>query len=123
MVLDYLLVPLGYHPLRRLLGARAEGTPFSRLQRLQRHGLAVVSGEGALPTLQTHLATGLPVIVDIRTWTLPHWRSRTDIDELERDTDHAVVVVGLDQSNVYLNDPDFAEAPLATDHTAFLAAW
>jgi len=32
-------------------------------------------------------------------------------------------VVGLDQSNVYLNDPDFAEAPLVADHNAFLAAW
>jgi hypothetical protein len=25
--------------------------------------------------------------------------------------------------NVYLNDPDFSEAPLVTDHIAFLAAW
>jgi len=38
-------------------------------------------------------------------------------------TPHAVVVIGLDGSSVYLNDPAFATAPQQTSLDGFLAAW
>lgn len=123
MALDYLLIPADYNWIRSTLGTTDIGTPFSRLQRLQPRAITVIQDEGNLSLLQIYLDSGLPIITDVRTWTLHHWRHRTDVDEQERDTDHAIVVVGLDQGNVYINDPDFAYAPIALEHDEFLAAW
>lgn len=123
MVLDYLLIPADYSWVKAILGTTDSGTPFSRLQRLHPRAITVIQDEGNLALLQTYLDSGLPIIADVRTWTLQHWRSRMDVDDQERDTSHALVVVGLDQANVYINDPDFVYAPIALEHDEFLAAW
>lgn len=123
MVFDYLLLPASYEWIRLTLGTTESGTPFSRLQRLQPRAVTVIHDEGNLSALQLYLELGLPIIVDVRTWTLHHWRQRTDIAEEERDTEHAIVVIGADDDNVYVNDPDFAYAPIALGHDEFLAAW
>ena len=115
MVLQYLYIPLGYERLLEILGTTDAGTPFSRLDQLKQWRLAVTGGEGDMATLHTHLETGLPVIVAVHTWALPYWQNI--------DTEHAVVIVGLDDNDVYLLDPAFAEAPQVVDHNAFLAAW
>ena len=104
MALDYLLIPADYNWIRSTLGTTDSGTPFSRLQRLQPRAVTMIQDEGNLSLLQTYLDSGLPIITDVRTWTLHHWRQRTDVDERERDTDHAIVVVGLDQGYIYIND-------------------
>ena len=36
---------------------------------------------------------------------------------------HAVVVVGMDDQHVYLNDPGFPEAPVKVSHGDFGLAW
>lgn len=123
MAFDYLLIPGSYEWIRATLGTTESGTPFSRLQRLQPHIVTVIHDEGNLATLQGYLDLGLPIIVDVRTWTLSHWRQRTDIEEAERDTEHAVVVIGTDDDTVYVNDPDFSYAPIGLGHDEFLAAW
>ena len=38
-------------------------------------------------------------------------------------TGHAVVVVGIDDEMVYLNDPAFANAPQVVSHGDLLLAW
>jgi ABC-type bacteriocin/lantibiotic exporter with double-glycine peptidase domain len=115
MVLQYLYIPFTYDRLLNKLGTADAGTPFSRLELLKDWRLTVMRGEGNLETLQMYLDVGLPIIVAIRTWAFPHWRGR--------DTEHAVVVVGIDQNNFYLNDPAIDEAPQTVTYRAFLAAW
>ena len=39
------------------------------------------------------------------------------------DTSHVVVIVGLDDARVYVNDPAFDQAPMAVSQISFLAAW
>jgi len=41
----------------------------------------------------------------------------------EKATDHAVVVVGLDEESVYAHDADFEQAPQVIDRDDFLLAW
>jgi hypothetical protein len=65
----------------------------------------------------------LPVIVAVRTDDLPHWINRTDLAAEEKATDHAVVVVGLDRDNAYVNDPDFEQVPQVIELNEFLLAW
>ncbi|HMN31474.1 MAG TPA: hypothetical protein PKE45_25215 [Caldilineaceae bacterium] len=43
--------------------------------------------------------------------------------EIERVTDHAVVVVGLADCYIYVNDPDFEAAPQAVELGWFYDAW
>ena len=60
------------------------------------------------------MADGQPCIVFVRTGDLPYWSYATS---------HAVVVVGIDDDNVYLNDPYFEKAPQRVSHDEFLLAW
>jgi ABC-type bacteriocin/lantibiotic exporter with double-glycine peptidase domain len=123
MVLEYLAVPVQYPRLRRMLGTTEAGTPFHHVDRLREQGFFVERGQGDTETLWSHLTTGLPVIVAVRTDDLPYWLNRTDIPDEEKATDHAVVVVGLDEQRVYANDPDFEQAPQVIDLDEFLLAW
>src|SRR6476659_2765227 len=109
MVLEYLAGPVNYARLRRLLGTSDAGTPFHHVDRLREQGFFVERGQGTIETLGSHLTTGLPVIVAVRTDDLPYWLERSDIADEEKATDHAVVVVGLDEENVYVHDPDFEQ--------------
>lgn len=123
MVLDYLAVPVNYPRLRRLLGTSEAGTPFHHVDRLRVQGFFVERGQGDTETLWSHLTTGLPVIVALRTDDLIYWIKRIDIRDEEKATDHAVVVVGLDEQTVYVNDPDFEQAPKMIELDEFLLAW
>ena len=114
MVLDYLHVPITYSQLVRLLGVDAIGAPFRNLKYLESLDLFLSIVEGDMSTLQRHLEQGLPVIVAVDTAELSYW------DEA---TNHAVVVVGMDEQQVYLNDPDTAHAPQVVSLAEFELAW
>jgi predicted double-glycine peptidase len=60
------------------------------------------------------LTVGLSPIVLLHTQNLSYW---------ERETAHAVIVVGMDARMVYLNDPAFPDAPMAISRIEFLLAW
>jgi uncharacterized protein YvpB len=49
----------------------------------------------------------------VDTAELPYWSASAD---------HAVVVVGVDEEWVYLNDPYFEDAPQSVSHIAFRLA-
>jgi ABC-type bacteriocin/lantibiotic exporter with double-glycine peptidase domain len=118
MVLAYLGVTVDEQRLRRRLGTTAEGTPFPNITRLQTLGLFLQYGKGGdLSIFARYLAVGLPVIVGVTTLEWQHWGNEV--------TRHAVVVVGIDQENnlIYINDPFFAEAPIAMSLLRFAIGW
>jgi hypothetical protein len=123
MVLTYLQIPIPYARLRRILGTTEEGTPFHHLDRLRRWGLTVVQGQGNMDLLATYLRDGLPVIVDVQTGDIPYCQARTDINASQKDTAHAVVVVGFEWETLYVNDPDFEDAPQVMTLGDFHLAW
>jgi predicted double-glycine peptidase len=70
---------------------------------------------GKLEDLHTHLESGLPPIVYVDTGELrSYWAESTN---------HAVVVIGIEDDRVYLNDPDFETAPQTVSIAEFILAW
>jgi len=75
MVLEYLQVPASYDRLTRLLRTMPIGTFFRNLRYLEAAlGLSVTVGYGDLQILETHLETGLPIIVSVNTKMLSYWK-------------------------------------------------
>jgi ABC-type bacteriocin/lantibiotic exporter with double-glycine peptidase domain len=115
MVLGYLGLPQDYDQLNQLLGVDPlVGTPFSSLRRLTTLGLQVDIVSGTLAGLAEHLVLGRAPIVLLTTGDLPYW---------PEDTPHAVVVVGTDEAEVYVNDPAFEQAPQRASRGDFELAW
>lgn len=123
MVLLDLGERVAYDQLVQRLGTSDVGAVFAHLDRLRSWRLTVERGRGTPETLRHHLTAGRPVIVPVDTALLPYWLTRSDVPEAERMTDHAVVVVAMDEHHVYVNDPDFAQAPQVVDLGWFLDAW
>lgn len=114
MLLDYLHLPTEYARLVPLLGIRSYGAAFSNLRRLEELGVKVIIEKGSIAKLHQALNQGSPVIVAVNTGPLTYW---TD------DTAHALVVVGLEQDTVLVNDPEFEQSPQAVPLDEFLLAW
>jgi ABC-type bacteriocin/lantibiotic exporter with double-glycine peptidase domain len=100
--------------LATLLGAKQFGTPISNAERLRAAGYNVVIQQMTQEELETRLTQNQPVIVRIWTAMLDYWNVTTS---------HVAVAVGFDETNIYLNDPAFANAPTVINWDAFLAAW
>ena len=123
MVLIYLGERVAYDQLVQRLGTSSIGTVFAHLDRLRSWRLTVERGRGTMEILRQHLTAGHPVIVPVDTALLPYWLTRADKPEDERVTDHAVVVVAIDEQYVYVNDPDFEQAPQRIELAWFQDAW
>jgi ABC-type bacteriocin/lantibiotic exporter with double-glycine peptidase domain len=115
MVLDHIGIVAPYHRLLRILETIPDlGTPSFRVVNLERLGVKVSYQQGTLDALFQHLLAGRPCIVFVRTGQLPY---RTD------NTDHAVVLVGMDEQSVYINDPETTVSPLRVSLGDFDLAW
>jgi len=101
--------------LAELLGAKSFGTPISNVIRLQAQGYRVDFGSLTVAKLKAHLLANRPVIARVWTAMLDYWS--------EEITSHGVVVVGFDETHVYLNDPALTQVPQPTSWDSFLAAW
>ena len=78
--------------LARLLGLSIGGVPGSRVKRLEQVGFRVIyTIDAAFGDLVELLQDGIPVIVLFRTVALEYW---------QLETDHAAVVVGIDDTSV-----------------------
>lgn len=115
MVLKYLGTSFWYRRLVRVLRIRRDlDTAFPDVERLTSLGITVVLRKGTLQELHQILEAGWPCIVPVKTQELPYWNMPTE---------HAVVVVGMDEQSIYLNDPAFAEAPIKVSIGDFDLAW
>lgn len=118
MVLDYLGVQKDYARLRKILRSGPEFTPFSHLRYVEQLGLSIMLGTQAeVSIFESHIALGLPVIVGVKTFQWSHWGKIV--------TEHAVVVVGIDQDHdlIYIHDPYFANAPIELSLIEFQIGW
>jgi len=114
MVLTYLRHNVSYQQLFSLLQTDWYGTAFSNISNLEKLGVTVVHEQGTLTKLYDHLKQNRPCIVAVNTNELPYW---------DETTPHAIVVVGMDENWIYLNDPVFATAPMQVSHGDFDLAW
>jgi ABC-type bacteriocin/lantibiotic exporter with double-glycine peptidase domain len=114
MVLDYIGCPCPYQRLLRLLDMKSFGAPASNVLRLTELGVSVTYTSGSLESLEHQTPLGQPCIVFLDTTELPYWSEAVF---------HAVVVVGMDDEYVYVNDPAFAPAPQAITWGDFDLAW
>lgn len=115
MVLAYLGQQPSYQQLYKVLKMKPGlGTAMSNIRQLEKLELSVVYQQGTLSLLQQYLVENKPCIVPVKTSELPYWTV---------DTDHAVVVVGLDSQFVYLNDPFLPQAPIFVPRGDFELAW
>jgi ABC-type bacteriocin/lantibiotic exporter with double-glycine peptidase domain len=115
MVLTYRHIRFNYRRLLKVLRIQpGVGTAFPNIQALKQEGITVLYQQGSISDLYTFLSKDRPVIVPVKTSELPYW---------EEQTDHAVVVVGMDSHSIYLNDPAFSTVPMQVSHGDFDLAW
>lgn len=117
MVCQYLNKTVSYTQLLKLLDIeQGVGTAFSNVEKLQRLRVTVVHQTGgSLAQLYDLLALGWPIIASVQTGDLPHWNGLTML--------HAVVVVGMEPGNIFLNDPGLPAAPVRVSMGDFDLAW
>jgi ABC-type bacteriocin/lantibiotic exporter with double-glycine peptidase domain len=114
MVLAYLDRVMDYAELLSLLKIKPHGAPAGNIRLLAKLNLNVVYSKTDMAGLEAMLQQGQPVIVFVRTGELPYW---------EYSTDHALLVVGYDEDQWYVNDPYCSEAPIAVPYRDFELAW
>jgi ABC-type bacteriocin/lantibiotic exporter with double-glycine peptidase domain len=114
MALQHIGISQSQAHLNRLFGLMPEGTPSSRVQRLGAFGVDVVYASGDEIVLREAVDRGIPPIIFVDTGDLPYWAIRLR---------HAVLMVGYNEKNVYLNDPDQATAPVTASWGDLMLAW
>lgn len=114
MVLDQLGHKFSYRKLYRLLKIGESGTPFRNLRYLSKWKVDVQFLRGTIELLKTLCDEGKLPIVFVRTGELPYWNENVS---------HALVVVGVDDTNVYVHDPVFPDAPKSVFIGDFDLAW
>lgn len=78
-------------------------------------GLVVVlQMDGVIEDFAPYIESGLPVIVAVDADIIRYWPYSDN---------HAVVVIGFDEKNVYVNDPAQPETGLTVDMNTFQLAW
>lgn len=116
MVLHYWGIERRQDDLAQRLGVEPTiGVPASRIKRLTFPNLVVVYDIGDWATLSACLDDDVPVIAMIQAGELAYWHGEY--------FQHAVVVVGYDESNVWLMDPDRQPGPVVVSIDEFMLAW
>lgn len=100
----------------RLFGSTGGGTLASRVVRVNSWGYEVTYRPGNFEELVAWLENGKVPIALVKTQFLDYWHWSVN-------TPHAVVVVGTEGQEIYLNDPAFDAAPQVCSLDGFLAAW
>ncbi len=115
MILDYLGKQVRYGRLIKILKVTPDlGAPASNVKHLSLLNISVEYGSGSLDDLAKQIERNIPCIAFLHTMHLSYW------SEAVR---HAVVVVGMDEEGVYLNDPFSDIAPQSVSRLEFELAW
>jgi len=116
MVLRYLGIERSELEIGTLIQSDQEGTSVMNIELLTEAdwGVTVMTDELDFQGLKQYIDQGTPVIAAVWTGALPYWT---------RNRPHAVVVVGDDENEVYLNDPKFLNAPQCVAWADFSKAW
>jgi ABC-type bacteriocin/lantibiotic exporter with double-glycine peptidase domain len=114
MVLAYQNQSVPYDRLLTLLRIGAAGAPYRNLRYLESAGLTVQIQQGEIADLQDCLAKNIPPIIFVNTAELPYWSEAAG---------HALVVVGIDETSIFINDPVFPDAPKSLNIADLELAW
>jgi len=114
MILDYLGFDLDEERISEILSTTPRGTKAINITRLQDIGVDVVLRSASLFDLRNLLREKVPCIVFLWTGNLEYW---------DMVCWHAVVIVGLEEDAIYINDPFFSDAPKKVVIDSFLEAW
>jgi ABC-type bacteriocin/lantibiotic exporter with double-glycine peptidase domain len=115
MVLNYIGLQVPYKRLLKLLEIQSGlGAPSYNIRHLSLLGIRVSYERGTLNELRSHLQANQPCIAFVKTGELPYW---------QRATDHALVVVGMDDEYIYVNDPEFPVGTIQVAIGDFDLAW
>jgi hypothetical protein len=114
MLLAYIGIDIQYQRLLRILRVQPFGTSGRNFSHLAQIGVEVVYRTGAMSTLDEIIGSGRPCIALVRSGLLSYWSYSTD---------HAVVVVGIDDNAIYINDPAFVQSPMQVTRLEFDLAW
>jgi ABC-type bacteriocin/lantibiotic exporter with double-glycine peptidase domain len=114
MLLAYVDVNIEYGRLLRILNVRGFGTSGRNLRQAKQIGVEVIYREGSISILENIIASGRPCIALVQTEFLHYWTSASK---------HAVVVVGIDEERILLNDPAFIKYPMRVTKLEFELAW
>ncbi len=114
MALAYQQQSIPYDHLLTLLRIGAAGAPYRNLHYLESARLSVQIKQGEIADLQNYLTKNIPPIIFVNTAEIPYWSEPTG---------HALVVVGIDESRVFVNDPAFSEAPKSFTIADLELAW
>lgn len=102
--------------LGRQLGIiKDSGVPYSHVVRLASPEFNIIFATGVLKDIEQWLVQGLPVIVFVQASELPYHRGKW--------FQHAVLIIGLDEQNIYILDPDTEIVPVKVPVLDFLLAW
>jgi ABC-type bacteriocin/lantibiotic exporter with double-glycine peptidase domain len=116
MVLAHLGIFRSQEELAGLLNVRAEvGARSSSITRLASKTIAVHYAGGGFADLAVWLSKGAAIIAFIQAGELSYWQGNR--------FQHAVVIVGFDENDIYLLDPAFESALVRVDREEFLLAW
>lgn len=114
MVLAFLGQRHSYSALLSRLGIRSFGAPATNIRRLEDDTRRVIYSQTDMEGLRSFLDADVPVIVFVRTQELPYW---------DYAVDHALLVVGYDDTSVYVNDPDLSRPNQRVPVGDFELAW
>jgi ABC-type bacteriocin/lantibiotic exporter with double-glycine peptidase domain len=91
------------------------GAPAPNIKNLASDKVQVEYGEGTQHQFEQWLNLQVPVIVFIQAGDLPHWHREF--------FQHAVVVTGIMENDVFIMDPALNDGPSVVSQEAFLLAW
>src|SRR5262245_37159762 len=117
MVLTYLGISRSQKVLARELEVFEDfGVPASNITKLKIRSLKVsYAVEGAFADIEYWLNQSIPVIVFVQTAQLEYWQKMP--------AQHAVLIVGMDYSNIFLLDPGRERTIITVSKAEFTLAW
>ncbi|MBC8185419.1 C39 family peptidase [candidate division KSB1 bacterium] len=118
MILDSLAITKTEAEIRKLLKTKPAGTNPLNIANLKELDIEIKVTFSSLDELLDHLKSKLPSIALLWTGEINYWDSNLYFDYL-----HAVVVVGFDKENIFVNDPAFSNYPQKIPYIYFLNAW